>query len=279
MEHVMSAIFARNATVARKLLNERGLKEIKMKTKHIVVNACPKSGNHLLYTFANRLVGSRGVLRYAMFADIKWEHMPMVFWRDHHPWSAWIEKQYKSHLGADVKMLTILRDPRDVISSLYRGIQADIHRGLHRRFKQENLLDNREEAMEVLIRGNPRFDNVIMDALDLEKWEEYWFTWAKADYCFAVRFENLVGKHGGGSVALQKEEVKNMFDFLEIDRKEWDENAVRRHIYNERSSHYVAGGKVGCWRNYFTIKNIETFKEKAGDLLVRLGYEENNDWR
>jgi hypothetical protein len=37
-------------------------------------------------------------------------------------------------------------------------------------------------------------------------------------------------------------------------------------------------GKPGNWREHFTEANKALFKEKAGDLLIRLGYEEDNNW-
>jgi hypothetical protein len=45
-----------------------------------------------------------------------------------------------------------------------------------------------------------------------------------------------------------------------------------------RKSHTFRSGKTGGWKEYFTEEQKALFKEVAGDLLVRLGYEENNDW-
>ncbi len=37
-------------------------------------------------------------------------------------------------------------------------------------------------------------------------------------------------------------------------------------------------GKTGEWKKYFTEEHKEIFKEAAGDLLIRLGYEETGNW-
>ena len=37
-------------------------------------------------------------------------------------------------------------------------------------------------------------------------------------------------------------------------------------------------GKAGGWREKFSPENTQLFKEVAGDLLIRLGYERSNDW-
>ena len=45
-----------------------------------------------------------------------------------------------------------------------------------------------------------------------------------------------------------------------------------------KKSHTFRSGKTGAWREYFTEEHKRLFKDVAGDLLVRLGYEKNNDW-
>jgi hypothetical protein len=45
-----------------------------------------------------------------------------------------------------------------------------------------------------------------------------------------------------------------------------------------RKSHTFRSGKTGGWKQHFTDEHKSLFKDVAGDLLVKLGYEENNDW-
>ena len=45
-----------------------------------------------------------------------------------------------------------------------------------------------------------------------------------------------------------------------------------------KKSHTFRSGKTGGWREYFSDEHKLLFKDVAGDLLVRLGYETNNDW-
>jgi hypothetical protein len=35
---------------------------------------------------------------------------------------------------------------------------------------------------------------------------------------------------------------------------------------------------TGGWREFFTEEHKQLFKDVAGDLLVRLGYEKDNNW-
>ena len=45
-----------------------------------------------------------------------------------------------------------------------------------------------------------------------------------------------------------------------------------------KKSHTFRSGKTGGWKQHFTDEHKDLFKEVAGDLLVRLGYEQDNDW-
>jgi hypothetical protein len=45
-----------------------------------------------------------------------------------------------------------------------------------------------------------------------------------------------------------------------------------------RKSGTFRKGKPGNWQEHFTPANKALFKEAAGDLLLRLGYEQDNDW-
>jgi hypothetical protein len=46
----------------------------------------------------------------------------------------------------------------------------------------------------------------------------------------------------------------------------------------QEDASFFRKGVAGDWKNVFTEKNKQEFKAAAGDLLVRMGYEEDNDW-
>ncbi|HKY53415.1 MAG TPA: sulfotransferase domain-containing protein [Anaerolineales bacterium] len=47
---------------------------------------------------------------------------------------------------------------------------------------------------------------------------------------------------------------------------------------NPAKSPTFRSGKTGEWKKYFTEEHKNSFKDIAGNLLVQLGYEKNNDW-
>jgi hypothetical protein len=98
-----------------------------------------------------------------------------------------------------------------------------------------------------------------------------------------VRYEDLLER--------PEEEVKRLFEFLGVDTsKEVVKRCVESASFEaltgrERGSEdYTLGwrkhrkGIAGDWKNEFTERDKEIFKEEAGDLLVELGYEKDHNW-
>lgn len=46
----------------------------------------------------------------------------------------------------------------------------------------------------------------------------------------------------------------------------------------ENMAHHYRKGTPGDWKNHFRQQHKRAFKKKYGDLLIRLGYEKNNNW-
>jgi hypothetical protein len=54
-------------------------------------------------------------------------------------------------------------------------------------------------------------------------------------------------------------------------------DALESSIDPKRSPTFRSG-KTGEWRKHFTDKHKRIFKDVAGDLLIRLGYEKDDHW-
>jgi hypothetical protein len=96
-----------------------------------------------------------------------------------------------------------------------------------------------------------------------------------------VRYEDLLNQ--------PHEEVKQLAEFLGADTsKEAIEQAVSmasfekatkgRERGQEDPTSFFRKGVAGDWKNYFTERDKEIYKEAAGDLLIKLGYEGDNNW-
>ncbi len=47
---------------------------------------------------------------------------------------------------------------------------------------------------------------------------------------------------------------------------------------NPKKSPTFRSGKTGEWKKHFTDEHKALFKEVAGDLLIKLGYEKDREW-
>ena len=56
------------------------------------------------------------------------------------------------------------------------------------------------------------------------------------------------------------------------------EIAILERAITPKKSGTFRKGQPGNWRQHFSEANKALFKEQAGDLLLRLGYETDNDW-
>src|SRR5918998_530343 len=96
-----------------------------------------------------------------------------------------------------------------------------------------------------------------------------------------VRYEDLLER--------PHEEVGRLAGFLGADT---GEKAVRQAVGSasfeklsrgrergqEDTSSFYRKGIAGDWKNYFTEEDRQIYKEEAGELLIRLGYERDLDW-
>jgi hypothetical protein len=96
-----------------------------------------------------------------------------------------------------------------------------------------------------------------------------------------VRYEDLLER--------PDEEVGRLAGFLGADTSE---KAVRQAVGSasferlsrgrergeEDTSSFYRKGVAGDWKIYFTERDKEIYKEEAGELLIRLGYERDLDW-
>ncbi len=95
-----------------------------------------------------------------------------------------------------------------------------------------------------------------------------------------VRYEDLLEK--------PEEEVKRLLEFLGADASERSvrrcvsaasfEKLARGRKRGQEAASFFRKGIAGDWKNVFTEQDKQYFKAVAGDLLIELGYEENNDW-
>lgn len=164
----------------------------------------------------------------------------------------------------------IYRDPRDVlVSHVYYATDMHPGHGMHEHYAD---LENFDDRLKIAITG---IENDRLHMVSVQKRYEAVFGWLEQKHTLCLKFEDLINDQ---DLALGR--IIDQFKLEGYDLPIDKQNALR--ILNEAiqpsRSRTFRTGKTGGWRSSFSPENKTLFKEVAGDLLIRLGYEKDNDW-
>jgi hypothetical protein len=101
------------------------------------------------------------------------------------------------------------------------------------------------------------------------------FQWLDQKNVMCLRFEDLINNRDATLLAMLDEVEKTGYKIPTPREKSL---AVLVDAIQPKKSHTFRSGKTGGWAQHFTEEHKKLFKDVAGDLLVRLGYEKDNDW-
>jgi hypothetical protein len=215
----------------------------------VLLNAIPKAGTHLAESALDAIPGYRNSARRTIRGK-KWSSSKVIghvrgisratFRTGHVPYNHEIESLLLDNTS--IKMVFVIRDPRAVALSLawYVG-RIDRHHTLAGAF---SLAENDDERLTLAIRGNgetvPSIVQVFKD----------YSGWLRSPAVMTVRFEDLVGPHGGGSVDHQEFIVSRMLEFLGHVSSSGQTQEIAMSIFN-RSSPTFRSGKISGWQEAF----------------------------
>jgi len=186
----------------------------------------------------------------------------------------------------DAKLVNIVRDGRDVlISERFRNfveeskfLSAEDKRIIEDLRKDQNQFTDGTRSIftETFIR------RVAKDwVADLKETEDEAQILYGKNY-FGLRYEDLLAKPFDEMSRLWKFlGVKKISKSLEKEIKaemssnpdeEWQSKR------NEGISSFLPKGQAGNWQRLFTARDRVIFKEIGGEMLIKWGYENNNDW-
>ena len=165
----------------------------------------------------------------------------------------------------------VYRDPRDVIvSHVFYATQMHAGHGMHRYYTE--ILSSMEERINAAIQGVQEPGSELSSIRN--KYAAY-LNWLDQPEVLCLRFEDLI--------LARDTALGRLLDYLEqcgfkpgVPREQALQ--VLDQAVMPRKSGTFRKGKPGNWREHFTQANKTHFKELTGDLLIRLGYEENNLW-
>ena len=163
----------------------------------------------------------------------------------------------------------IFRDPRDVVVSHVFYVTEMEARHVHHAYYQS--LPDFNSRLMVSILGRPDADIEFPNIA--ERFAPY-LDWLNHPEVLTIHFEDLINDRVQTLIRIMDHFLARVP--LHTSRQlilESLESAI-----NPTKSPTFRSGKTGEWKKYFTNEHKKIFKESAGDLLIRLGFETNLDW-
>ena len=194
-----------------------------------------------------------------------------------------------SKIYPEAKVIHIIRDGRDQAVSFIHQQGNRAKRGRTHRLSPEEL------AKSEAYRRSPREFSQAGEGVFAEK------TLRQAAQNWALRVGQAVEDgpaHFGEAytevryedlLARPNEEVERLFGFLGVDTREklvehcvssasFEKLSKGRERGQEDTSSFYRKGVAGDWKNLFNERDRQVYKEEAGELLIRLGYEKDGGW-
>lgn len=163
----------------------------------------------------------------------------------------------------------IFRDPRDVVVSHVFYVTEMEKNHVHHAYYQS--LPDFDSRLKASILGRPdagiEFPNIA------ERFAPY-MDWLKRPEVLAIHFEDLIHDRAATLTRILDHFLTRVP--LQTPR-ELILDSLESSINPSRSPTFRSG-KTGEWKKYFTDEHKQIFKDVAGDLLIRLGYEKDNNW-
>jgi hypothetical protein len=163
----------------------------------------------------------------------------------------------------------IFRDPRDVVVSHVFYITEMELNHVHHAYYQS--LPDFDARLKVSILGRPDVD---VEFPDIAARFAPYLDWLDQPSVMKIHFEDLINDRIGA--------LKHIIDhFLARAPLRTPRNLILESLENSINpgkSPTFRSGKTGEWENLFTNEHKKIFKDVAGDLLIKLGYEKDKDW-
>jgi hypothetical protein len=163
----------------------------------------------------------------------------------------------------------IFRDPRDVVVSHVFYVTDMEARHVHHAYYQS--LPDFDARLKVSILGRPdagiEFPNIA------ERFAPY-LGWLDSPEVLSLHFEDLIQDRAATLTRI----IEHFLVRVKVSApREKILDALETSI-NPKKSPTFRSGKTGEWKKHFTDEHKKIFKDVAGDLLIKLGYETNDNW-
>ena len=167
----------------------------------------------------------------------------------------------------------IYRDPRDMlVSQVFFATDMHEEHGMHDYY---NSLPDFGARLNVAISGIDKDDLRMVSVRQRYEGVFQWLDASRQKNVMCLRFEDLINDRDATLMSMLDEVEKTGYKIPTPREKALP---VLIEAIQPKKSHTFRSGKTGGWKQHFTDEHKKLFKDVAGDLLVKLGYEMNNDW-
>lgn len=247
-------------------------------------NAMPKSGSHLIIQIllgltrlgpfvdpglppVNRSEDNLNLPEEEVLANIRRMRPGDIRYGYIHAREPYIE----ALTGPERATVFVYRDPRDmIVSHVFYATEIHKGHGMHAYYTQE--LNTVEERINAQISG---VDVPGFELSPIRKKYDAYLGWLEQPGILCLRFEDLILNRNQAleRILLYLESC----GFMPQLGPQQAVGILKDSIAPHKSGTFRKG-KPGNWREHFTAYNKSVFKQATGDLLVRLGYEDDNAW-
>ncbi len=164
----------------------------------------------------------------------------------------------------------LYRDPRDLlVSQVFFATDMQEEHGMHAYYQS---LPDFGARLKVAITGIDA-DGLYM--VSVKQRYEGVFQWLAQEDVLCLRFEDLIHDREATLGAMLDQVEKTGY---KIPTPRPEALSILAQAIRPGQSHTFRSGTTGGWREHFTEEHKRLFKDVAGDLLVRLAYEKDNNW-
>lgn len=252
----------------------------RLKGPTIVANSIPKGGTHLLtrclmlfptLSYAG-LHYTRGISDVHTIDSYLRKTGKGRFMAAHLWWSEDCARLFRER---SIISILMIRDPRDVTIS---GVLYILNRKEHHLHEYFESLPDMNARINAYICGvDSAHSREGIGLANIRKSFDHYIPWVYEKSSLLTRFEDLIGPKGGGNSDNQRKEIKKMAAHLGESMTDDIIASIAESIFSVRSVTFRKGA-MGGWREYYIPQQKKLFKEVAGDLLLKLGYEKSSDW-
>jgi sulfotransferase 6B1 len=163
----------------------------------------------------------------------------------------------------------IFRDPRDVVVSHVFYVTDMEPRHVHHAYYRS--LPDFDARLKASILGRP---DAGIEFPDIATRFAPYTGWLAQSCVLSLHFEDLVNDR----LAALNRIVDHFLARVPLTTPRETILGYLETSINPRRSPTFRSGKTGEWKKQFTPEHKQLFKEVAGDLLIRLGYEKDSNW-